>query len=362
MVFAKDGSLEDRGLVKPDRNNFAPRVGLVYKLNEQTVLRGGYGIFYNLFDRVGSEDQLALNPPGLINNSLPTQLGHGAALPAAERVPGRRSSHPLNLDPAAGDLRRAAHPRRHQRRAQDDDAAGEHRPAARARPQRRALRGRHLDQGHEPGHAGEPQPAAAQRGRQRLGPLPYPNFGFIEWRAQNGRSEYKGIDFGLEKRFSDGYGVRRRLHAGRLEGQHLRAPDHPGLELVPAERARFRAPGTGRATTTSAIAWPSTSWPSCRSARARSARSRRRRRDPRRLDALGHLRRCARAVRSRSTRAATTSGQNMTGLPNLVGDPDGPETVDQWFNAGGVPGRALRAPSATSRATSCAGRAGRAST
>ena len=25
-------------------------------------------------------------------------------------------------------------------------------------------------------------------------------------------------------------------------------------------------------------------------------------------------------------------GTNMTGLPNLVGDPDGPETVDQWFN------------------------------
>src|SRR5262249_7030128 len=29
LVFAKDGSLEDRGLVKPDRNNFAPRVGAV---------------------------------------------------------------------------------------------------------------------------------------------------------------------------------------------------------------------------------------------------------------------------------------------------------------------------------------------
>ena len=36
------------------------------------MLRGGYGVFYNLFDRVGSEDQLALNLPGLINNSLST--------------------------------------------------------------------------------------------------------------------------------------------------------------------------------------------------------------------------------------------------------------------------------------------------
>ncbi|MCA1651744.1 MAG: TonB-dependent receptor, partial [Acidobacteria bacterium] len=67
LVFAKDGSIEDRALVKPDFNNWAPRVGLVYRLNESTVVRSGYGIFYNLLDRIGSEDQLALNPPGLRN-------------------------------------------------------------------------------------------------------------------------------------------------------------------------------------------------------------------------------------------------------------------------------------------------------
>ena len=39
----------------------------------------------------------------------------------------------------------------------------------------------------------------------RLGAVPYPNFGFIEWRDQNGKSDYKGIDTGLEKRFSKGY-------------------------------------------------------------------------------------------------------------------------------------------------------------
>ena len=70
LVFASDGSLEDRTLVAPDRNNFGPRLGIVYQLNEQTVLRGGYGIFYNFLDRIGSEDQLALNPPGLRNNNI----------------------------------------------------------------------------------------------------------------------------------------------------------------------------------------------------------------------------------------------------------------------------------------------------
>ena len=72
VVAATDGSLEDRGLVRPDTNNFAPRVGIVYQVSDTLVVRGGYGIFYNMFDRIGSEDQLALNPPGLINNSLST--------------------------------------------------------------------------------------------------------------------------------------------------------------------------------------------------------------------------------------------------------------------------------------------------
>jgi hypothetical protein len=35
----------DRGSVNPDKNNFAPRVGVAYKLNDKTVLRAGYGLY-----------------------------------------------------------------------------------------------------------------------------------------------------------------------------------------------------------------------------------------------------------------------------------------------------------------------------
>jgi Carboxypeptidase regulatory-like domain/TonB dependent receptor-like, beta-barrel len=34
-------------IVPPDRNNFAPRFGLAYVLNNRSTVRGGYGIFYN---------------------------------------------------------------------------------------------------------------------------------------------------------------------------------------------------------------------------------------------------------------------------------------------------------------------------
>ena len=37
LVYAGDGSLHDRGLVNPDTNNFAPRIGVVYRLNDKTM-------------------------------------------------------------------------------------------------------------------------------------------------------------------------------------------------------------------------------------------------------------------------------------------------------------------------------------
>jgi hypothetical protein len=37
----------DTGTCPKDKNNFAPRFGLSYAFNERTVLRAGFGIFYN---------------------------------------------------------------------------------------------------------------------------------------------------------------------------------------------------------------------------------------------------------------------------------------------------------------------------
>jgi hypothetical protein len=38
-----------QGGIPPDRNNFAPRVGLAYQLSPKTVIRSGFGIFYDIF-------------------------------------------------------------------------------------------------------------------------------------------------------------------------------------------------------------------------------------------------------------------------------------------------------------------------
>jgi hypothetical protein len=63
IIQAKDGSIYNRSLVNPDYNNWAPRLGFAYNLLDKTVLRGGYGIGYVHFNRIGSADLLATNFP-----------------------------------------------------------------------------------------------------------------------------------------------------------------------------------------------------------------------------------------------------------------------------------------------------------
>ena len=91
MVLASDGSISDRALVNPDRNNFGPRLGVAYTPMKRTVLRGGWGVSYIHNQRTGAADLLPINGPQVINavvnqtnpqdpNFRPTGAGYPAGL------------------------------------------------------------------------------------------------------------------------------------------------------------------------------------------------------------------------------------------------------------------------------------------
>src|ERR1051326_7538938 len=72
-----------RSLVKPDRNNFSPRLGLAWRVTEKTVLRAGYGINYNGSAYSAIAAQMANQPPfsltatNIYSASLPLSLRNG---------------------------------------------------------------------------------------------------------------------------------------------------------------------------------------------------------------------------------------------------------------------------------------------
>ena len=70
LVFARSGSLNDRALVNVSKNDFGPRFEVSYGLDAKTGDLRGYGLYYTLFERFGSKDQLALNPPNLVNKTI----------------------------------------------------------------------------------------------------------------------------------------------------------------------------------------------------------------------------------------------------------------------------------------------------
>ena len=58
-----------RSLVNPDRNNFAPRLGLAYRVGARTVLRAGWGIFYSP-ENDAREDVLTKNYPFAVQQTI----------------------------------------------------------------------------------------------------------------------------------------------------------------------------------------------------------------------------------------------------------------------------------------------------
>ena len=77
LIQAKNGSIFDRALVNPDRNNFAPRLGVAYSITDKTIVRSGYGISYIHFNRLGGENLLSFNGPHVVALNITQQPSQG---------------------------------------------------------------------------------------------------------------------------------------------------------------------------------------------------------------------------------------------------------------------------------------------
>ena len=306
---------------------------LVYKLDDKTLVRGGYG---HLLQPVRPRRQR--RPARAEPARAASTTTHDAAPITAPLFLLREGFpagflNPPNLDPAAGDLRAVRIRAVSQRRAEDDDAAGQRRRCSASWSRDVVLVGRRrLHEGHEPGDARQPEPAAAQRGRQqRARPAALSELRLHRVaRRRTATPNYKGVDLGLEKRFSSGYGFGVAYTLGdskdntsehlTTQGSNAFPQNARDLErVVRAERLRRPPPPGRELRRRAAVRQEQRLGSAARSGRLVGPAS-----TPR-----------ARAGRSRSTRAATTSGTNMTGLPNVDRRSRGPEDGGSVVQPGG---------------------------
>src|SRR6266852_3351943 len=89
-----------RGLISPDLNNFAPRIGLAYQLTDKLVLRSGYGIFYGGQENGPfSNPSPGFNPPFFDSQNFSTPCSAPSANPAGLdcSISAANSGLPLNV-------------------------------------------------------------------------------------------------------------------------------------------------------------------------------------------------------------------------------------------------------------------------
>ena len=330
LIPAKDGSLEDRALVRPDTNNFAPRVGFVYQLSDSMIVRGGYGIFYNMFDRIGSEDQIALNPgTGLVS------LQPATATVATGPLMLLRNGFPAGyLDPAKIDLSRAVlrgADRDSPKTAIHQFSVGVQKTFAQVFMLSIDLVGTEGRNLANLINLNQPLPNAA--GNNALGPRPFPTVGpQIQWREEKGESSYKGMDLQFQKRFSKGYAFGLAYTLSDCEdntAEHLATGGSPSRSQDARDLEAWRGP-CGYDTRHRFSGNFVYELPFARSSSGATK-------------ALLANWRISGIYAVRSGRPFTvTQGNNNvglyhTGLPNQTGSGDGPKTVDKWFEPADFP-------------------------
>ncbi|MGV3518410.1 carboxypeptidase regulatory-like domain-containing protein [Luteitalea sp.] len=240
MIPARDGSVEDRSTIRPDRNNLAPRLGFAWSLSPSTVVRGGYGVSYVHFQRAGGGNILAINGPQVINAVAVQNDPTAASFRTQQQGFPTGWNDAANFNPVAANIT-----------YMPNDFRSSRVDSWYISTQRELLRGTIVDVAYvgnrangllqfanynqaRPNNAGENVPLQARR--------PIASFGDITYAWNGGRSDYHGFQLKTETRgrglvFVNALTLSRARDsgAGSLENPNGNSPAVQDINDVDAE-------------------------------------------------------------------------------------------------------------------------------
>jgi hypothetical protein len=205
MTRATGGDWYNRALVNPDWKDFGPRLGFAYNFMPKMVLRGGYGISYDFFNRVGSAIE-GINAPQALFGVFSQTIPAGGPVPSTFLTTVNSFTtgiaNPANFNPLVSNV--------------------DYIPANSPWPmiqnwflslQRELIKDTTLEIAYNGNHstrlpiiadyneATPNQPGGTLTYQQRA---PVPGFGPITWVYPGGNNHYNGLSARLEYRFGHG--------------------------------------------------------------------------------------------------------------------------------------------------------------
>ncbi len=197
LVTATGGGYESRSFMKVDMNNISPRLGAAYSLDEQTVIRSSYGVFYGGLGYLGNNQTGSANPPFFVSaaiNSASTAAASGVLLstgfPSTILDPARVTNPGVVSLPADSPLSRT----------QQWNLTVE-----RELPWKSAVSVSYIGSRGSDIRAqsdiNQPVPGAGAQNPRR----PFPTFGAINEFASWGESRYDALQMKIERRYANGF-------------------------------------------------------------------------------------------------------------------------------------------------------------
>ena len=189
-----------RGIVEPDYNNFAPRLGVAYRLGEKSTIRAGYGVFY-MSNYLWEAQGIRGNWPFAISESL-SNLNERTELSFAETT----FSPQLDIEMGSTVEPRAQHIVNRHNRISYTQQWNLH-------VQRQLTDSLMVEVGYV-GTKGSDMSSFINTNTALPGPgdvrprRPYPHYGAMSEMTNEADSHYHGLQFKTEKRFAEGLSFR----------------------------------------------------------------------------------------------------------------------------------------------------------